>query len=316
MPLDEATRRLLVELEARGGGPIESLSPAQARLASGAVTSLAGAGPDMVSVLEERLTPPDGEPFRVRVLLPQERPDGVIVYYHGGGWVLGDIDQFDTLARLIAHRTGCAVVLPEYRKAPEHPFPSAVEDAWQALRWVDDTMSSLAGGRVPLVVMGDSAGGNLAAVVAQRSRDAGGPELALQVLVYPVTDADLETPSYLDPANQIRMTRQTMEWFWDHYADEAVRRHPAVSPLRATDLAGLPPALVVVAEYDVLRSEVEAYAAALTAAGVPTVCRLFEGQIHGFFSLVTVLPASASAIDFVVAGVRERLARPDSAPVP
>ena len=163
-------------------------------------------------------------------------------------------------------------------------------------------MGEIAGGEVPLIVMGDSAGGNLSAVMAQRAHREGGPQLARQVLIYPVTDADLDNDTYTDPENQLLLTRESMVWFWDHYApDPASRRNPDASPLQAADadLAGLAPAVVLTAEHDVLRAEGEAYADRLRAAGVPTQARRFPGQMHGFFSMVGVLPGSAAGLDYV-----------------
>ena len=231
----------------------------------------------------------------------------MIVYYHGGGWVLGALDQFDALARRLAERTGCAVVLVDYRLAPEHRYPTAVEDALTALHWTAANLEEIAGSAVPLIVAGDSAGGCLAAVVAQRSREAG-PEIALQVLVYPVTDCDLDRASYLEPENQLLVSRDTMAWFWDHYApDPSVRTSPDASPLRARTLAGLPPAVVLTAEYDVLRDEGEAYAQRLAQDGVRVEHERFDGQMHGFFMLGDILPSSAAGIDFVARAIDREL---------
>ena len=189
----------------------------------------------------------------------------MIVYLHGGGWATGSLDEYDTLARKLAERTGCAVVLVDYRLAPEHPFPAAADDVWVAVQWAGSHLEQLAGKRVPLLVAGDSAGGNLAAVVVQRAHAHKGPPIAMQVLIYPVTDCVMETASYLDPANQLLVTRDSVRWFWDLYVPDAARReHPSVSPMRAVDLSGLPPAVVLTAEYDVVRDEGEAYAARLT----------------------------------------------------
>ena len=228
----------------------------------------------------------------------------MIVYYHGGGWVIGALDEFDTLGRQLAVRTGAAVALVDYRLAPEHRYPAAAEDAWAALRWVEDNRARFAGSRVPLIVAGDSAGGNLAAIVAQRAKAEGGPDLALQVLIYPVTDADVDNPSYTDPANALMLTREGMIWFWDHYApDPVTRSNPDASPLQAADLSGLPPAVVLTAEHDVLRDEGEAYAERLRAAGVPVQHRRFAGQMHGFFSMVNVLPGAAAGLEYVAAEI-------------
>jgi acetyl esterase len=202
-----------------------------------------------------------------------------------------------------------AIVNVDYRLAPEHRFPAAVDDSWAALQWAHERMAEIAGGPVPLVVMGDSAGGNLAAVVARRARDAGGPELASQVLIYPVTDDDLDTASCLDPENQVLLTRESMIWFWDHYApDPAVRKHPDASPMQVADLTGLAPAIVLTAEHDPLRDEGEAYADRLALAGVPVAQQRFAGQMHAFFAMVGVLPGSAAGIDYVAEQLGRQLA--------
>jgi acetyl esterase len=249
----------------------------------------------------------------VRVYRPAEQPAGVIVYYHGGGWVLGSIEDSDALSRHLAQRTGCTVMSVGYRLAPAFRYPTAVEDSWAALVWADQHITELAGGRVPLIVAGDSAGGNLAAVVARRSaqdHDAADPSLqvALQILVYPVTDCDLECLSYTDPANQLMLTAESMAWFWDHYAPDALaRQHPDAAPLRAPVLSGLPPAVVMTAEHDVLRDEGELYATRLMKAGVPVRFRRFDGQMHGFFGMVGILPGADAGLDYVADAVAAQL---------
>jgi acetyl esterase len=253
---------------------------------------------------DHQVAVPGGE-VTVRVLVPPQGARGVITYLHGGGWVIGSIDDYDTLARKLAERTSCAVALVGYRLAPEHRYPTAADDCTAAVNWVAEHLADLTGrDDVPHIVAGDSAGGNLAAVVARRARDGGGPPLALQVLVYPVTDADLGRGSYVDPENQLLLTRESMVWFWDHYVPDPARRaEPDASPLRATDLHGLPPAVVLTAEHDVLRDEGEAYAAALEAAGVPVDLQRHAGQAHGFFSLL-LLPGSERGFQQVVKAVR------------
>ena len=199
--LDEASTGFIADLAASGLPPLHELSPREARAAGAGMAELYGRGPRIARVEEVELGP-----MRLRLLVPSERARGVIVYYHGGGWVLGALDQFDALGRRLAAGTGCAVVLVDYRLAPEHRYPAAVDDAWTALKWTAAKVEEIAGRRVPLIVAGDSAGGSLAAVVAQRAREAG-PEIALQVLVYPVTDCDLDRDSYLDPENQLIVGR-------------------------------------------------------------------------------------------------------------
>jgi acetyl esterase len=246
--------------------------------------------------------------------VPGERPRGVIVYYHGGGGVIGGLEDFDRLGRLLAERTGCTVVLVDYRLAPEYRFPTAVDDSWAALRWADEFRAELAGpgpggAPAPLIVAGDSAGGNLSAVMTMRARAAGGPAIALQVLVYPVTDCDLEATSYRDPANQLMLSRESMVWFWDHYAPEpGARLHPDASPLRSANFAALPPAVILTAEHDVLRDEGELYATRLLKAGVPVRHRRFAGQMHGFFTMVDLLPGAGEALAYVATAIEDHLA--------
>ena len=309
MALDQATLNFLSGMAEAAGPdtkPMWQLSPQEARSAGSGLKDLYGPGPDMHRSEDHTLKGHDGGTFRVRVHVPVAAPSAVIVYLHGGGWVLEDIEGYETLGRQLAEKSGAAVVLVNYRKAPEHPFPTPVEDAWTALQWAAENLEQFAGRPVPLFVCGDSAGGNLAAVAALRARDQGGPELAGQILVYPATDYDPTRASFHEPENQAFVTTEFMEWFWNHYVPAPEDRlHPEVSPLRSTSLAGLPPALVITAEHDVLRDEGEAYAERLREAGVPVEHRRWEGQMHLFFSLVNVLPASADALDLVAATVRD-----------
>ena len=313
MALDQATTALLEGMAASGLKPLHELGPAEARGVMAAMRGETPPGPDMASVRDTRVRASGGF-VPVRVLAPVARPRGVIVYYHGGGWVIGGLDDFDRLGRLLAQRTGCAVVLVDYRLAPEYRYPTAVDDSWAALRWADEHRAELAGagqaGRpAPLIVAGDSAGGNLSAVMAMRARAAGGPRIALQVLVYPVTDCDLESTSYRDPANQLMLSRESMVWFWDHYApDPDARLHPDASPLRSSNFGGLPPAVVLTAEHDVLRDEGELYATRLMKAGVPVRHRRCAGQMHGFFTMVDLLPGASEALDYVAASIEDHLA--------
>lgn len=312
MALDNATTAFLQTMAKAtppGTPPMWEMTPAQAREAGAGLRELYGAGPQMHRVEDHQLDGHDGGTFRIRVLVPTESPTAVVVYLHGGGWVLEDIDGYDTLGRTLAERSGAAVVLVEYRKAPEHPFPTPVEDSWAAVQWAAAQVQTIAGRVVPLWVAGDSAGGNLAAVLTQRTRDRGGPEIEGQILVYPATDADLTRPSYRDPENQSFLTTDFMRWFWNHYvAEESAREHPEVSPLRAESLTALPPALVITAEHDVLRDEGEAYARRLADDGVEVVHHRWPGQMHAFFSMINVLPASIEALELVAEHLREKTA--------
>jgi len=198
-------------------------------------------------------------------------------------------------------------VLVDYRLAPEYRYPVAVDDSYAALEWVAERLTDIAGAGAPVIVAGDSAGGNVAAVVAQRSRDRGGPPIALQALIYPVTDADVDNASYRAEENQLMLTRAGMIWFWDHYLPDADRRtEPDASPLQAADLSGLPPAVVLLAEFDVLRDEGQAYADRLRDAGVPVDVHVHPGQMHGFFTLLTV-PGHEEALSQIAAALDIRL---------
>jgi acetyl esterase len=313
MALDEATTVFLTQMAESGHKPLHEMTPMEARGLGATLKEMYGPGPEVGEVTDDTV-PVNGGEIGIRTFTPHGGARAVLVYYHGGGWVIGAIDEYDTLARQLVDRTGAAVVLVDYRLAPENRFPTAVEDAWAALRWIDERRGRIAGGAVPLIVAGDSAGGNLSAVVAQRAKAAGGPDIALQVLVYPVTDADLDNASYVDPENQLMLSRDSMIWFWDHYVPEqADRKHPDASPLQAPELSGLPPAVVLTAEHDVLRDEGEAYADRLEQSGVPVRRRRFAGQMHGFFQMVNLLPGAADGIDYVAAEIDRHLAA-DPAP--
>jgi acetyl esterase len=236
-----------------------------------------------------------GVPARLYRPVGGER--GVLVWFHGGGWVIGSLDTHDVLARQLAARSGAAVLSVDYRLAPEHRFPAAVDDAWAAAAWAGERFERVAVG-------GDSAGGNLAAVVALRARDRG-LDLALQLLVYPVMDCDLDTASYRECGDGFGLTRDSMRWFWSQYVpDEARWADPEASPLRADALAGVAPAHVVVAECDPLRDEGVAYARRLQAEGMPVTLRRYAGQIHGFFRMLAVFDDAQHAVDEAAAAVR------------
>jgi acetyl esterase len=242
-----------------------------------------------------------------RVYSPPPAPGGspvTIVFYHGGGWVIGSVDDWDAVCRSLALRSGCTLVSVDYRLAPEHAFPAAADDAYDAFVWVQ----SAEYGTKPVVVAGDSAGGNLAAVTALRALHAGDRMPVMQVLIYPVVDCDLDRGSYHEFAgSEFIVNRPDMEWFWAQYApDEATRRNPYASPLRAPSLAGLPPAYVVTAGHDPLRDEGFAYAERLLAAGVPVQHRHYPSQIHGFYTMVNVLHDADRAVADTAQQIRDR----------
>ena len=312
MPLNDALTAFLAEMAQQGVKPIHESTPDEVRGLTAGLAELYGTGPDMTRV-EDTTIPVEGGSIAARILVPTSSPRGVFIYNHGGGWVIGgNIDEFDTLGRKLAARTNCAVVIVDYRLAPEHRYPVAVDDSYSALEWVHAHVADIAGRDVPIIVGGDSAGGNLSAIMTQRSRDRGGPPIAFQALVYPVTDADLDTASYTAEENQLMLSRDGMVWFWDHYLPDASRRAECdASPLRAEDFAGLPPAIVLTAEYDVLRDEGEAYADRLEAAGVPVDRIRCPGQMHGFFTLLMV-PGHEEAIEQIAAALDAHLPAPST----
>lgn len=267
--------------------------PVAARAAYEAGTAELAGTPEPVAQVDDVAGPPP-----MRVFAPRD-PHGTIVFLHGGGWVVGSIVTHEPVARILANASGARVVLVDYRLAPEHPFPAALDDAEAALAWARDAYGE------PLVVAGDSAGGNLAAVLARRHRD----EIALQALVYPVTDLRLDSDTYTAYGDgRYGLSQQSMGWYRDLYAPSDLD-DPDVSPLRAADLAGLPPAIVQLASHDVLRAEGEAYAAALTAAGVPTQVTVYDGTVHGFLRWTGVTDVAQAALADLGSAIRGQLRR-------
>lgn len=253
----------------------------------------------------------EGIPVRVYIPEGEQGPYSTLVYYHGGGWVLGDIETHDPTCRALTNETGCMVVSVDYRLAPEHEFPTPLEDCYTALEWVFDDAEPMQVDTDNVAVAGDSAGGNLAAAVAQLARDRDGPSLAGQVLIYPVTDYSFDTDSYEENAEGYLLTKADMEWFWDHYLGSDIQgKNPYASPLQAVDLEGLPPATVVTCGFDPLRDEGAAYAQRLDAAGVAVNHINYEDAIHGIAQFLVDpmdLTRSRELIDDVAADVRATL---------
>ncbi|MBB3675840.1 alpha/beta hydrolase [Modestobacter versicolor] len=301
-PLDPASRQVLDLLAASGRRPLEEGTAEDARALAPARIALNGEGPAMADVRDLTVPADDGHAVPVRVFVPEQPPRGTAVYLHGGAWVVGSIAESDTFARRLAAASGYVVVAVDYRLAPEHPHPAAVLDTDAVVRWAAEQREAHGlEADAPLVLLGDSAGGNLATVAARRARDQGGPGIAMQVLVYPVADADTATASYLDPANQLLVSRSAMEWAWDQYVpDAAARRLPDVSPLQTEDLAGMPPTVLITAGYDPLLDEGLAYARRLRDAGVEVDLLEHPDQMHGFVTMLA-LPGSAVAMDQIVA---------------
>jgi len=289
------------------GPPAEEVPIEQARAGHEAETEqLSGPGEPVAEVRDVAVPAPGGT-IPVRVYRPQDGgPLPLVAYVHGGGWMLGSIDSFDTVVRALANASGAIVASIGYRLAPEHPFPAGLEDALCAVRWLAANAAELGADPERLAIPGDSAGGNLATVVARRLR--GEIDLRLQVLVYPVTDAGVNTPSYREFGEGYGLTAASMQRFWNLYLNGADGLNPDASPLRAEDLAGSPPALVVTAEADPLRDEGEAYAEALRDAGVAVHARRYEGTVHGFWRWLAATSVSRRAVDEVGQALRAALA--------
>lgn len=296
MALHPAAKLILEQMEASGAPAMSTLSPAEARVSMD-ISMLAGVTEEVASVKERLIPGPAGE-IPVRIYTPEgQGPFPALIYYHGGGWVIGNLDAVDVPCRQLTNRTGCVVISVDYRLAPEHPFPAPAEDAYAAVEWVAENGESICVDTSKIAVAGDSAGGNLAAVVCLMAKDRGGPKISYQILFYPVTDHNYETKSYQDNEEGYFLTKDSMIWFWNHYLQEESGEHPYASPLQAKDVSGLPPALVVTAEYDPLRDEGEAYAKRLFDAGVPVTLKRYEGLIHGFIWMSGALAQGLDAIE-------------------
>lgn len=243
--------------------------------------------------------------IRARVYSPDDSELlPAVLLFHGGGWVIGDLMMSEAQSRQIAVRAGCRVVSVDYRLAPEHPYPAPVDDAYAALEFIATEAGHFGIDAERLAVYGQSAGGNLAAVVSLMTRDRAGPGIVFQVPVYPVIDADFTRPSYREWGDGPGLTREQMEWFWDNYIGDGDRRAPYVSPIHAESLAGVAPALVITAEADPLCSEGRAYADRLRADGVSVTYSEYPGMHHGFIALTQLFPKAAQALDEVVRALR------------
>lgn len=298
MKLDFATTALLSNMVLNEAPAMNTLSADEARLAFSEIYRSMPAGPDTVKS-EDVMIPVEGDEIRARVLTPSSEAQSVMVYYHGGGWVIGNIDDYDLVGRHLAEKCNAIVVLVEYRKSPEYKYPVPMQDCYAALNWVDANRKNIGADKLPLIVAGDSAGGNLSTVMAQKTVAENGPTIDLQVLVYPATDGRMETESMADEDKQLFLTTDLMRYFWDHYADEEQRLEPSVSPFLAEDVSGVAPAIVLTAQYDILVDEGKAYAERLEAAGKLCAYKCFAHQMHGFFAMPDALPAGFEAMDWV-----------------
>jgi acetyl esterase/lipase len=281
---------------------LDTMSPVEARAFSDAMSAASPPGPEVGEVVDATLPGAAGNDLAYRLYRPATPgPHPVVVYFHGGGWVIGNATSDDALCRDLCVQSGSMVISVDYRHAPEARFPAAPDDGYAATCWIADHAEQLGGIPGALAVAGWSAGANIAAVVTQRARDEGGPVINGQLLLTPATDCDLTRPSYVENGDGYILTAAVMNWFWDHYADPEDRADPGASPLRAASLDGLPPAMIVTCEFDPLRDEGQAYAEALAAAGVDVEHVRARGQIH------TSIPAVGALLSG--AGVRAEMAR-------
>ena len=309
MPIDPQAQVLLDQLALLDGPRLEELSPAEARTAYNAFASITPV-PETARRIDEKV-PVEGGEIDVHVFWPmgasETDPLPVLVWLHGGGWTVGDLSTSDPSAAELANASGIVVANVDYRLAPEHPFPTPLEDCYTAVQWVVDHAGDLGVNQRRLAVGGDSAGGNLAAAVCLLAKQLSGPDIRFQLLVYPVTDGRMSYPSFRENGEGYLLTAGTMEWFWANYLGDADPQDPLASPLYAEDLEGLPPALVITAEFDPLRDEGEAYAQRLKQAGVLAHASRYDGQIHGFFGLSGILDGGRKAVDEAARALRAAL---------
>ena len=314
MPLQPQAQAFIDTINARERPALAELTVADARAG---LKGLLPPSDEIVGAIDDfELPGGDGQPVRARAYTPRDAPADartgalpLVVWLHGGGWVTGDLDSHDATCRALANTSGCKIIALDYRLAPEHKFPAGLNDCYAALQWFAARGEAIGIDPRRIAVAGDSAGGNLAAAVALMARDRGGPALAFQLLVYPVTHHAFDTPSYREYGNGYLLTAEGMRWNWNHYLpDAAAGLHPLASPLLAPDLRGLPPALVVVAECDPLRDESEAYAKRLADAGVPVECRRHDGMLHAFFTLGQVFDDGKAAVAHAGQALRRALA--------
>ena len=291
MPLDPIVASMLAQMAEAGGPAIEELPPAGGR----ELYRMMNAANTLVDLAQVSDTVAQGIPLRIyRPTLDTQLPG--LVYFHGGGWVIGDLETHDNVCRHLAQQANCVVVAVDYRLAPEHPFPAALDDSFAATCWVVDHAAELGIDAAWIAVGGDSAGGNLAATVCLKANALGAPKLAHQLLVYPATDTAQDTPSYTENKEGYSLSAALMGWFWDQYIGDQPRDNPMMAPILASDLSGVPSATVITAEYDPLRDEGEAYGERLKAAGVTTTITRYDGMIHGFFHMQDALADGRDAL--------------------
>jgi acetyl esterase len=309
MPLDPQIKTMIDQLESTGGPGLDDLTVDEARKLLESMKALDGPPAEVAEVENRTFAGPAGDvPVRIYRPTDASSPQPAVVWFHGGGWVLGSIDVADNTCRALAKKSGAVVISIDYRLAPEHPFPAGADDCYAGLEWAAAEAGDLGVDAERLAVGGDSAGGNLAAVVALTARERHGPALRFQLLVYPVVDALMSYPSVRENGEGYMLTGDAMKWFVELYLDQhGDPKDPRVSPIYASDLSDLPPALVITAEFDPLRDEGEAYAELLRQAGVAATTSRYDGMIHGFFGMGTLVDAARPAMDEAARAIEEAL---------
>lgn len=325
MPVDSQMQAVLDQLGKFGAPPIEKSSPEIARslptlknaveemLSENAAMrslTLLKPNPEPVGQISHILIPGVAGDIVARVFTPKgDGPFPVLVYFHGGGWVIANLDVYESSCRALCNAAECIVVSVAYRQAPEHKYPAAVDDAYMALQSVMTNAANINGDPTRIAVGGESAGANLATVACLKARDEGGNMPIAQLLIYPVTDSAMNTPSYQENATAKPLNAAMMPWFWHHYLEnESQGREPYASPMQATDLSGLPAATVITAEFDPLRDEGEAYARRLLDAGVPVFAKRYDGVTHEFFGLAGAVPKAKQAVEDVANALKQAFA--------
>lgn len=310
MPLDPQAKALLDQMAAAGMPPINNLAPTQAREVTGVMFRVPPGSEEPVHKIENRTIAGPAGQIPVRIYTPAGAgPFPVLVFFHGGGWVICDLDTHDAACRSLTNQANCVTVSVDYRLAPEHKFPAAAEDCYGAALWVSEHAREINGDPKRIAVGGDSAGGNLAAVVALLARDRGKPNICFQLLVYPATDAALDTYSHREFKDYF-LTPDMIRYFYGHYLrSEADKKDPMLAPAMAKSFTGLPPALIITAEFDPLRDEGEVYGEKLRAAGVAVQMTRYEGMIHGFFTMANVLDKGKQAVSEAAQALKQAFSR-------
>jgi acetyl esterase len=307
MPLDPQAQAVIDTVNSLGLPPVWEVTPEQARI--NAAARPRPAGPEVAAVEDRGIPGPAGD-VPVRIYTPEgSGPFPILVWYHGGGWVVGDLDSADPTARHLCKGAACVVVSVDYRLSPETKFPGPADDCFAATLWAANNAGMINGDASRVAVGGDSAGGNLAAAISLMAADRGGPAIIHQLLVYPVTEPNYDTPSYSENAAGFLLARDAMVFYWDAYlASEEDASNPYAAPMKAGSLSGQPAALVITAEFDPLRDEGEAYGRRLQQAGVETTISRYDGMIHGFFGMVGIMDKSGQVMEEATAALRAAFA--------